>query len=133
MTICDDNKVIFNSIIKKLRQIQDIDVLDIEHMSKKVIKSGTKDIKIEYFYTEITNLNVNKWNALKVIINKLKIKPEEVMAIGDNINDKEMIQNAGIGVVMGNSALNSMKIGNSTVSDNNSDGVAEAIEQYILQ
>ena len=132
MTVCDNNQVIFNSIIRKLRELKDIDVLDVEHMSRKVIKSGTKDVSIEYFYTEITNLNVNKWNALKVIIEKLDIKPEEVMAIGDNINDIEMVQNAGMGVVMGNSALKAMKIGNSTQSDNNSSGVAEAIEKYIL-
>ena len=132
MTICDNNQVIFNSIIRKIREIKEIDVLDVEHMSRKVIKSGTKDVSIEYFYTEITNLNVNKWNALKVIMEKLDVKPEEVMAIGDNINDIEMIQNAGIGIVMGNSALKSMKIGNSTLADNNSNGVAEAIERYIL-
>ena len=132
MTICDNNQVVFNSIIRKLREIKDIDVLDIEHMSRKVIKSGTKDVSIEYFYTEITNLDVNKWNALKVIMEKLDIKPEEVMAIGDNINDIEMVENAGIGVVMGNSALKAMKIGNSTYADNNSSGVAEAIEKYIL-
>ena len=132
MTVCDNNQVIFNSIIRKLRELKDIDVLDVEHMSRKVIKSGTKDVSIEYFYTEITNLNVNKWNALKVIIEKLDIKPEEVMAIGDNINDIEMVQNAGMGVVMGNSALKAIGIGKSTISDNNSSGVAEAIEKYIL-
>ncbi len=132
MTICDNNKIIFDGIIRKLRKIQNIHVLDIEHMSRKVIKTGTKDVGIDYFYTEISNLGANKWNALKVVMEKLEVKPEEVMTIGDNINDKEMIENAGLGVVMRNSALNAMGIGKSTISDNNSSGVAEAIEKYIL-
>lgn len=132
MTVCDSDQVIFNGIIRRLRQIPDIDVLDIEHMSRKVIKTGTKDVNIEYFYTEITNLNVNKWNALQVIMNKLEVKPEEVIAIGDNMNDKEMIENAGVGVAMGKSALSMMKIGDMVVADNNSDGVAEAIEKCVL-
>ena len=34
---------------------------------------------------------------------ELNITKEEVIAIGDNINDKEMIENAGLGVAMGNS------------------------------
>ena len=67
-----------------------------------------------------------------MIMDKLKIKPNEVMTIGDNINDKEMIENAKIGVVMGNSALDAMRIGESTIADNNSSGVAEAIEKFIL-
>ena len=132
MTVCDGNKAVFNGIIRKLRDLKNIDVLDVEHMSRKVIKIGTKDVSVEYFYTEITNKNVNKWNALTVIMDKLKIKPNEVMTIGDNINDKEMIENAKIGVVMGNSALDAMRIGESTIADNNSSGVAEAIEKFIL-
>ncbi len=52
------------------------------------------------------------------------------MAIGDNINDKEMVENAGLGVAIGKSMLAVNKIGDVFVSDNDSDGVAEAIEKY---
>lgn len=61
----------------------------------------------------------------------LGIKREEVIAIGDNINDKEMIENAGLGVAMGQSILEANKIGDVFVKDNNSDGVAEAINKYV--
>ena len=63
---------------------------------------------------------------------KLNIKQEEVVAIGDNMNDKEMIENAGLGIVMGNSNPQMKELANVIVSDNNSEGVCEAIEQYIL-
>ncbi len=131
MTICDSDKIIFSSIIKKLKMIPKIDILDIEHMSKKNIKFGSEDIPIEYFYTEITKENTNKWTAIEFLIKMLGIKREEVIAIGDNINDKEMIENAGLGVAMGQSILEANKIGDVFVKDNNSDGVAEAINKYV--
>lgn len=132
ITICDDNEVIFSRIIKRLREINNIDVLDVEHMSKKTIKSGTEDVLIEYYYTEITSKNVNKWNAIKFLADYLNIKTDEIVTIGDNINDKEMIQEAGLGLIMGNSAPYLKEFADRVVSDNNNDGVAEAIEKYII-
>lgn len=127
-TISDTSNIIFNSIIKKLREIKNIDVLDVAHMSRKLIKSGTEEVLLEYFYTEITSKNVDKWNAINWLIKELDIKQEEVMAIGDNINDKLMIENAGIGIAMGNSAPYIKNMADRVVEDNNNDGVATAIE-----
>lgn len=132
ITICDENKIIFGGIIKKLREIKNIDVLDIQHMARKYITLGTEEIKIEYHYTEITSQNVNKWSALEVLSHILKIKPEEIMAIGDNINDKEMVQNAGMGIIMDNGAPYIKEMADQIVANNNEDGVAEAIEKFIL-
>ena len=98
-----------------------------------MIKVNTEDVEIKYYYTEITKNDVTKWNAIKVLMNKLNIKASEVIAIGDNVNDKEMLENAGLGVVMGNSAEYVKKFGNVVVNDNNSDGVAQAIEKYVTQ
>ncbi len=131
MTICDSDKAIFSSIIRKLKTIPKIDILEVEHMSRKNIKSGSIDVAVEYFYTEITKENNNKWTAIEFLMDKLDIKKEEVMAIGDNVNDKEMVENAGLGVSMGHSMLSANNIGDIVVSDNNSDGVAEAINKYI--
>lgn len=131
VTICDDNEIIFGSIIRKLRNIKNVDVLDVEHMSRKMFKSGTEEVCLEYYYTEITSQNVNKWNALTCLLEKLQIQPEEVMAIGDNINDESIIRNAGMGVAMGNSAPYIQSFANCVVASNNEDGVAEAIYRYI--
>lgn len=132
ITICESNKVIFKSIMNKIKKIKDVNILEVRHMSKKIIKHGSDDVEISYFYAEITNKNVNKWSAMEELIKKLKIKKEEVIAIGDNINDKEMIMNSGLGIVMGNSSLEMKKIADEIVSSNDENGVAEAILKYIL-
>ena len=132
ITVCDESQFIFNSIMKRLKEIDGIDVLETAYMSRKKIKQGTDDIDINYFYTEITNKNVNKWSAIEFLMRKLGITKKEIIAIGDNLNDKEMIQNAGLGVVMGNSNPMMKEIGDEIVSDNNSDGVLEAINKFVL-
>ena len=80
MTVCDESRFIFNSIIKRLKEIEGIDVLDVEYMSRKKIKAGTDDVDIQYYYTEITNQNVNKWSAIEFLLDYLNIKREEVIA-----------------------------------------------------
>ena len=74
MTICDNDKIIFDSIIKKLKQIPKIDILEVEHMSRKIIKDGTKEVPVEYYYTEIAKKNTNKWSAIEYLIQKLNIR-----------------------------------------------------------
>lgn len=130
ISICDKDKMIFSSILKKLREIENIDVLDVAHMSRKYIENGTDVVPVEFYYTEITNENVNKWEAIKFLINKLEILPEEVMSIGDNINDKEMLENAGMGIAMGNSAPYIKDMAKYVTLDNNANGVAEALKKF---
>lgn len=132
LVVCDDNNIIFNSIIKILKGVKGVDVLDVGHMSRKLIKSGTEEFSIEYFYTEINSQNVDKWTAISHLINRLGIKSEEVMAIGDNVNDKTMLENAGLGVAMENSAPYIKEIADVVTSSNNDDGVAKIIEEKIL-
>ena len=93
ITVCDESKAIFNSIIRKLKQVKNIEVLDVSHMSRKTINQGTEEIDIKYYYTEISLEDVDKWNAIEFLLEETDIKKEEVIAIGDNINDKKMIQN----------------------------------------
>lgn len=131
VTVCDQSQIVFASIIKKLRTINDIDVLDVAHMSKKIIKSGTEEVLVEYCYTEITNKNVNKWTALEYIMKEKNIDRSEVVAIGDNINDKEMIEKAGLGVAMGNSTPVIKEVANVEVGTNNEEGVRETFQKYI--
>lgn len=131
ITICDSDQIIFSRIINILKKQKHIDILDVEHMSRKLIKSGTEEIELSYFYTEITNEEVNKWSAIEFLINKLNIKKEEVIAIGDNINDIEMIKNAGLGIAMENSSQEVKKFAKEITKNNNQSGVAETINKYI--
>ena len=103
ITICDESKIVFSSIVRKLKNISNIDVLDVSHMSQKKIKSGTKEISVGYYYTEVSSKNVDKWYAIEEIMKIENIKREEVMSFGDNNNDILMIKNAGRGIAMGHS------------------------------
>ena len=133
ITICDEDRMIFNSIIRKIKQIKDIDVLDVEHMSRKNIMKGTETVEINYAYTEVSAQNVDKWSAIQYILEQEKIGKEEVIAIGDNINDKKMIENAGMGIAMKESTPVVAEIANIvTEENNNSDGVAKTLKKIIL-
>lgn len=133
ITICDESKIIFNSIIKKLKNVKDIEVLDVLHMSRKLIKQGTEDVAIEYFFTEITSSEVDKINAIKNLIKILGIDIKEVIAIGDNINDKKMIEEAGLGICMGQASEKIKEVSKIVTEDNNNDGVAKALEEVIAK
>ena len=132
ITICDDSKAIFQSIIRKLEKISDIEILDVSHMSRKVIEQGTESIPIEYYYTEISSKDVDKWNAIEFLISKLNIKKEEVITIGDNINDKKMIEQAGLGIIMGQSMPQLKEIADYVTTSNTEEGVAKALSKFCL-
>ena len=131
ITICDDSEIIFSRIIEKFKKINNIDVLDVSHMSRKIIKDGTEEVPIEYYYTEITNKNVDKWTAIEYLIEKINIKKEEVIAIGDNINDKLMIKNAGVRVAMGQSNPIIKEMADVVTQDNNNNGVANILNKIL--
>lgn len=132
ITICEEDKIIFNSIMRKIKEIKDIEVLDVSHMSKKIIRDGTDEVELKYYYTEISSKNVDKWFALEKLAEKLNITSQEIMAIGDNVNDKMMMEKAGLGVAMGNSAPYIKEFANDITEDNNHDGVGVAIEKWTL-
>lgn len=131
ITVCDSNQVIFHSIMRKLKELDEIEVLEVSHMSRKMIKQGTEEIPIEYFYTEISAKNVDKWNALEFLKEKMNIKTEEIIAIGDNINDKKMIENAGLGIAMGQSHPEVKQVANQITASNLEDGVAQFLYSII--
>lgn len=132
VTICAESFKMFSNVIEKLKEIKNVEVLDVSRMTKKIIKCGDDEIKLEYFYTEISNENVNKWTAIEYLMKILNIDKKDVIAIGDNINDKEMLSHAEVGVATGNSNPEIKKIAKLVVADNNSDGVSEAVEKILV-
>lgn len=133
ITISDEDASVFKGIIRKLKELNGVNILEVSNMSRKIIKSGTETVEMNYFYTEITKENVSKWQALKRLATYLGIQETEIVAIGDNINDMEMIQNAGLGIIIGESALSAKGLNKITVANNDKNGVSEAIEKYIIQ
>ena len=82
---------------------------------------------------DVMNLGCSKGAALSLWATRCHIEPGEVMAIGDNYNDLEMLQFAGHPVVMGNCTAGLDSNGWPVTLSNDEDGVAEAIRRYILR
>ena len=56
-----------------------------------------------------------------------------LILLGDNVNDQTMLENAGLGVAMANSAPYIQQMANIVTESNNEDGIAKVIEKYILE
>ena len=84
-------------------------------------------------YLEIVKKGIKKSEAIKVVMEKYNIKRDEVMAIGDGENDIEMLDFAGLGIAMENASDFVKEFANDVTTSNNHDGVANAIEKYILR
>jgi Cof subfamily protein (haloacid dehalogenase superfamily) len=84
-------------------------------------------------FFEAANPLVNKGMAVQYLTEQLNLQPEQVMTIGDNFNDVEMLAYAGIGVAMGNAPVEVQAIANWVAPSVEADGVAVAIEKFILK
>ena len=83
-------------------------------------------------YLEMVDARVNKGEALAFLAGMLGIAQQEVMAIGDSMNDVDMIQYAGVGVAMGNANAIVSSAADFVSATNAEDGVAVAIEKFVL-
>ena len=133
IVVCDQDRTIYNSIVKKLTKFNDIELMASPHISNKIIKNSDKTIILSYSYAEILPKNANKGSAIKELISRIGgISESEVMAIGDNFNDVSMIENAGLGVAMNNGATVAKEVARVVAPTNDEDGVATVLERYIL-
>ncbi|WP_055069563.1 Cof-type HAD-IIB family hydrolase [Clostridium massiliamazoniense] len=81
---------------------------------------------------EIMPAGTSKGEAVKRLAEILKIKPEEVICMGDSENDLSMIKYAGLGIAMGN-AIDLIKENANYITDTNENsGVGKAIEKFIF-
>jgi Cof subfamily protein (haloacid dehalogenase superfamily) len=94
---------------------------------------GTKYLEQDFTLLDVVNPAASKGAGVAAAAAELGIDREEIMAIGDNYNDLEMLLFAGTGVVMANAPLRLREIaGLHPTASNGDDGVALAIEQFIL-
>lgn len=94
--------------------------------SKELIITSSSENNIE-----INNFEAQKGIALEKYAASRGIKMEEVMAIGDNLNDESMIRMAGVGVAMGNAVEQILAIADYVTDVNTKDGVGKAILHYL--
>jgi Cof subfamily protein (haloacid dehalogenase superfamily) len=86
----------------------------------------------ESIYLEVLPPDVNKGVALRAVAARLDVAREEIIAVGDNLNDLAMIEYAGLGVAMGN-APEALRARADVVAPTNEEhGLSEVIERFIL-
>lgn len=119
--------------IHKIMLVGDPDVLiSIEGSLKKRLNGTANVFRSEPYFLEFTPDNIDKANTVGVLLDRLKINPENMLVIGDGVADVKMLQMAGLGIAMGN-AQDSVKIcADMTTLSNNEEGVAIALEKTIL-
>lgn len=102
-----------------------------------LLKSKIKDDKVNVYpskptYLEIMPKDASKTSAIDFLRMKFNAQQCEIIAIGDNYNDIDMIEYAGLGIAMGNAPEEVKKAANEVTLTNDEDGVAEAIKKHIL-
>lgn len=127
-------KLIFSSpsSLSKIKEELELNTnLTITHITKTG-KYKDKIIDKEYEYLDISPLNVNKGKALEVLSQYLELKKEDILSVGDNINDIDMFRASGIGAAV-NNAYDEVKNVASYVTTNSAEnaGFAEAIYKFI--
>lgn len=90
-------------------------------------------VRSEPYYLEFVNPKASKGSALKLLGEELGIQADKMMALGNAQNDESMLEFAGLGVAMENSIPSTLAIADAVTASNNDDGVAKAIEKYVLQ
>src|ERR671921_450448 len=90
--------------------------------------------KTDFALLDILNPEASKGAGLAAVAAEQGLRREEVMAVGDNFNDLEMLEWAGTGVVMGNAdpGLHAAGRFHSTAANDDA-GVADAIEKFVLE
>lgn len=84
-------------------------------------------------FFEAANPFVNKGTAVRYLAEEvLGLQPANVMAIGDNFNDLEMLQYAGLGIAMGEAPPEVQAVAQWVAPSVEVDGVAEAITKFLL-
>lgn len=84
-------------------------------------------------YLEVTDPEANKGTALLYLAKQLGIQQSEIIGIGDNHNDFELITTAGLGVAMGNGVEELKRIADYITKTNNEEGVLHTLEKFILE
>ena len=119
--------------IVKIMYIDEPEILDqaITKLPKELYDKYTL-VKSAPFYLEIVKKTVNKGAAVVHLAEKLGLTKEETMAIGDEENDRSMLEVVGNPVVMENGTDELKKIAKYITKSNDESGVAYAIREWVL-
>lgn len=87
----------------------------------------------EPYFLELVPMGIDKAQSLAVLLEKLHIDREEMVAVGDGFNDLSMIKFAGMGVAMANAQDPVKKAADYITLSNEEDGVAAVVERFFTE
>ena len=126
----DPIQVMFTGSCAPMRQLFD----DLQQQSSGLFSVALTEYQHRDFsLVDVVRSGVSKGTALKEWADTNGYATDQVMAIGDNLNDLEMLEFAGTPVVMANAIAELKTRGWSQTGDNDSAGVASAVETFILR
>jgi hypothetical protein len=82
---------------------------------------------------EVFDPAVNKWEGILHVARRHHVRPEQIVAIGDDINDLPMIRSAGLGVAMANARPEVLAAATRVIGANTDDGLAIFLEELIAE
>lgn len=136
--IAENNPDIFSFVISSDDSLEGLEKEINKHLTVStslISKKGIyKDniINKEYEYLNIAPNNINKNQALSFLSNYLQIPQADMLAIGDNVNDLEMVKHSGIGIAVGDAYTELKNVAQYVTQKNVTDGAfAEAINKFI--
>jgi Cof subfamily protein (haloacid dehalogenase superfamily) len=80
---------------------------------------------------EMFDPSVNKWEGILQVAARHRISPEQIIAIGDDMNDLHMVREAGLGVAMGNAREELKSFAKRVIGSNREDGLAAFLEELL--
>ncbi|MDR3250838.1 MAG: Cof-type HAD-IIB family hydrolase [Tannerella sp.] len=107
-------------------------LIELENHWKKRLAGELDVYRSEKYFLEVVPPFIDKANTLSVLLEKLDIASENVVAIGDGVCDVSMIQLAGYGIAMGNAQESVKACADYVTATNEEDGVAVAIESVVI-
>ena len=124
----DPIQVMFNGGVDAMRSLYCALQADANGFSVSLTEYVHRDFSL----IDVTAPNATKGRALAWRAAQLGLSREEVMAVGDNFNDLEMLEFAGLPVVMANAVDGLKQRGWAVTGDNENAGLAEAIRRFAL-
>lgn len=82
---------------------------------------------------EIFDPQVTKWSGIRFLADSMGIAPEEIIAVGDDLNDLPMLRHAGLGVAMGNAHPLAKQAAKLTINTHAEDGLAQFLESLLAE
>jgi len=146
-----DNTLFLNRTINRTSPYEVVDLLTVAHQPAakilffhqeftamegiiRLLPGGTRAMVSEkYNLVQILADNADKTHALRYLVTHLGMEMADVIAIGDDINDVDMIRDAGLGIAVANAVPAVIAVAKRITLSNDEEGVAVIIEELLQE